>query len=293
MRAMEQQGDGGGHHARCCIPPTTTARAKVPAAVAAVFPGVGLGAGHRLRGTCAQFGTLDNLPEQSRHPSQRHPPRRWRSPKLMRIHAGRVRLTAGRQAMGSSSRRTVAYTNHTVMAEALECWPEDLFRPPACRASIRSSARSTAASAQDMDGKDRRQSAKVGRMAIISYGAGQDGEPWRRGRPFGQRRVPAAQRNIEGDACSTTSYTVMPDKFKQRHERHRAPPLAVPVESRTCARLLARADRRRLYAGCVRAEKSRGRLPDDRDSAGPRLAADQTAEQGRRLPTYLEQRRRV
>ena len=24
--------------------------------------------------------------------------------------------------------RTVAYTNHTVMAEALECWPEDLFR---------------------------------------------------------------------------------------------------------------------------------------------------------------------
>ncbi|MBQ2780376.1 MAG: glycogen/starch/alpha-glucan family phosphorylase, partial [Clostridia bacterium] len=64
--------------------------------------------------------------------------------------------------------RTVAYTNHTVMAEALECWPEDLFarRLPriyqiVCEINKRYCAEMMRIT-NDME--------KVSRMAIVGYG---------------------------------------------------------------------------------------------------------------------------
>lgn len=72
-----------------------------------------------------EFGTLDNIPEKlSIHLNDTHPV--LAIPEFMRIvldecgfswdHAWDLVI------------RTFAYTNHTVMQEALECWAEDLFK---------------------------------------------------------------------------------------------------------------------------------------------------------------------
>ena len=65
--------------------------------------------------------------------------------------------------------RTVAYTNHTVMAEALEMLGPRTCSNAACPASIRLSRKSTAASAHEMHdtGVDGH---KVGRMAPLNDG---------------------------------------------------------------------------------------------------------------------------
>ena len=65
--------------------------------------------------------------------------------------------------------RTVAYTNHTVMAEALECWPEDLFkeRLPRIYQIVREINNRFSEAMMQATGGDHE---KVGRMAIISYG---------------------------------------------------------------------------------------------------------------------------
>ena len=73
----------------------------------------------------SQYNTLDNLPDKvAIHTNDTHPV--LAIPELMRILLDECGY--GWDEAYDIVRRTVAYTNHTVMREALECWPVDLFR---------------------------------------------------------------------------------------------------------------------------------------------------------------------
>ena len=70
------------------------------------------------------YGTLDNLPEKiAIHINDTHPT--MAIPELMRIMLDECGY--GWEEAWSLVTRTVAYTNHTVMKEALECWSEELY----------------------------------------------------------------------------------------------------------------------------------------------------------------------
>ena len=113
-----------------------------------------------------KYGTMDNLPDMAAvHINDTHPT--LAIPELMRILLDECGY--GWDEAWDLVCRTVAYTNHTVMAEALECWPEDLFaqRLPriyqiVCEINRRFSEQMMEATGGDHE--------KVGRMAIISYG---------------------------------------------------------------------------------------------------------------------------
>lgn len=113
-----------------------------------------------------QYGTLDSLPEMAAvHVNDTHPT--LAIPELMRImldECGYGWDDAWRIVTG-----TFAYTNHTVMAEALECWPEDLFRQrlPRIYQIVREINNRFSAQMMAETGGD---TEKVSRMAIISYG---------------------------------------------------------------------------------------------------------------------------
>ncbi len=71
-----------------------------------------------------KYGTLDNLPEKiAIHINDTHPT--MAIPELMRIMLDECGY--GWDEAWSLVTRTVAYTNHTVMKEALECWSEELY----------------------------------------------------------------------------------------------------------------------------------------------------------------------
>ena len=73
----------------------------------------------------AQYGTLDNLPDKvAIHINDTHPT--MAIPEMMRIMLDECGY--GWDKAMDLVQRTFAYTNHTVMAEALEKWPEDLYR---------------------------------------------------------------------------------------------------------------------------------------------------------------------
>ncbi len=113
-----------------------------------------------------QYGTMDNLPDLAAvHINDTHPT--LAIPELMRILLDECGYEW--EAAWDIVHRTFAYTNHTVMAEALECWPEDLFRQRlpriyqiVCEINNRFSEQMMAATGGDTE--------RVSRMAIISYG---------------------------------------------------------------------------------------------------------------------------
>ena len=73
----------------------------------------------------AQFGTLDNLPQKvAIHINDTHPT--MAIPEMMRIVMDECGY--GWDEAMSLVKETFAYTNHTVLPEALEKWPEDLYR---------------------------------------------------------------------------------------------------------------------------------------------------------------------
>ncbi|MBQ4611913.1 MAG: glycogen/starch/alpha-glucan phosphorylase [Clostridia bacterium] len=119
-----------------------------------------------IRRHLEQHGTLDNLPEFAAvHVNDTHPT--LAIPEMMRILLDECGYSW--EAAWDIVHRTFAYTNHTVMAEALECWPEDLFRQRlpriyqiVCEINNRYSEQMMAATGGDRE--------KVSRMAIISYG---------------------------------------------------------------------------------------------------------------------------
>ncbi len=113
-----------------------------------------------------KYGTMDNLPEMAAiHINDTHPT--LAIPELMRILLDECGY--GWEQAWEIVHRTFAYTNHTVMAEALECWPEDLFRQrlPRIYQIVQEINRRYSEEMMAATGGDTQ---KVSNMAIISYG---------------------------------------------------------------------------------------------------------------------------
>ena len=112
------------------------------------------------------YGTLDNLPEMAAiHINDTHPT--LAIPELMRIMLDECGYSW--EDAYAIVQKTFAYTNHTVMAEALECWPEDLFasRLPRIYQIVKEINNRFSAEMMEKTGGDTQ---KVSRMAIISFG---------------------------------------------------------------------------------------------------------------------------
>ena len=139
-------------------------------------------------------GNLDKLPELAAiHLNDTHPV--LAIPEMMRVMLDECGY--GWDAAWDIVKRTVAYTNHTVMSEALETWNRDLFKHapaphlPDCRGNR--------PPLLERDARQRR-----GRVQNRPHGAPQrrlceNGQPGRDRLPQRQRRLRPAQRNPQGN----------------------------------------------------------------------------------------------
>lgn len=110
--------------------------------------------------------TLDNLPEAlAIHINDTHPA--LSIPELMRVLLDECGYS-WEKAWDLVS-RTIAYTNHTVMSEALECWGEELFRtklPRIYQITLEINRRFC----EEMNVRTGYDTAKVQRMSIFNHG---------------------------------------------------------------------------------------------------------------------------
>lgn len=155
-----------------------------------------------------RYGTLDNLPDKvAIHINDTHPT--MAIPELMRIMLDECGYDW--DSAWSIVTNTVAYTNHTVMKEALECWSEDLYRrllPRIYEITKEIDNRFRAyvwGSTHDAD--------KVERMAIVSGGVVRMANLCVAG-SHSVNGVSALHSEILKDTVFNDFYTITPDKFK-------------------------------------------------------------------------------
>lgn len=154
------------------------------------------------------YGTLDNLPEKvAIHINDTHPT--MAIPELMRIMLDECGYDW--DTAWSLVTRTVAYTNHTVMKEALECWSEDLYRRLLPRIYEIT---------KEIDNRFRayiwgvtHDADKVERMAIVSGGVVRMANLCVAG-SHSVNGVSALHSEILKDTVFNDFYTITPDKFK-------------------------------------------------------------------------------
>ena len=154
-----------------------------------------------------RYGTLDNLPEKvAIHINDTHPT--MAIPELMRIMLDECGY--GWDEAWSLVTKTVAYTNHTVMKEALECWSEELYSrllPRIYQITKEIDNRFRAyiwSVTHDAD--------KVERMAIVSGGAVRMANLCVAG-SHSVNGVSALHSEILKDTVFHDFYTLTPDKF--------------------------------------------------------------------------------
>ncbi len=154
-----------------------------------------------------KYGTLDNLPDKvAIHINDTHPT--MAIPELMRIMLDECGY--GWDDAWSIVTRTVAYTNHTVMKEALECWSEELYsrllpRIYQITKEIDNRFRAYVWSATgDAD--------KVERMAIVSSGVVRMANLCVAG-SHSVNGVSALHSEILKDTVFNDFYTLTPEKF--------------------------------------------------------------------------------
>ena len=154
-----------------------------------------------------KYGTLDNLPDKvAIHINDTHPT--MAIPELMRIMLDECGY--GWDEAWSIVTRTVAYTNHTVMKEALECWSEELYSrllPRIYQITKEIDNRFRAyvwGATQDAD--------KVERMAIISSGVVRMANLCVAG-SHSVNGVSALHSEILKDTVFNDFYTLTPNKF--------------------------------------------------------------------------------
>ena len=154
-----------------------------------------------------RYGTLDNLPDKvAIHINDTHPT--MAIPELMRIMLDECGYDW--DTAWSLVTRTVAYTNHTVMKEALECWSEDLYKRLLPRIySI----------TKEIDNRFRAyvwgatgDADKVERMAIVSGGVVRMANLCVAG-SHSVNGVSALHSEILKDTVFNDFYTITPEKF--------------------------------------------------------------------------------
>lgn len=154
------------------------------------------------------YGTLENFAEKTAiHINDTHPT--LAIPELMRIFLDECGYKW--DDAWDIVTKTVAYTNHTVMAEALECWPEDLYKRLLPRIYEIT---------KEIDNRFRAfiwgatgDAGKVERMAIVSNGVVRMANLCVAG-SHSVNGVSALHSQILKDSVFHDFYTVTPDKFK-------------------------------------------------------------------------------
>ncbi|MGN0521502.1 MAG: glycogen/starch/alpha-glucan phosphorylase [Eubacterium sp.] len=155
-----------------------------------------------------KYGTMDNLPDKvAIHINDTHPT--MAIPELMRILLDECGYDW--DSAWNIVTKTVAYTNHTVMKEALECWSEDLYKrllPRIYEITKEIDNRFRAyvwGATHDAD--------KVERMAIFSGGVVRMANLCVAG-SHSVNGVSALHSQILKDTVFNDFYTITPDKFK-------------------------------------------------------------------------------